>query len=103
MPLEPAACSVTPIDKGTIRISITKNSGSEVTGYRVTYRDEESNTKTVSYTGEGPHDKIITGLTPGTNYTFSTVSYTDGVDSTACSDAGQTCKSENFLANMFFY
>ena len=104
VPLKPAECSVTTESTTAIRISIRNGSAaSDTTGYKVTYTGEAGdNNGTITYDGEGPHNELITGLTPGSNYTFSTVAYTDGGDSTACSSVGQTCKSDNFLANRHF-
>ena len=104
VPLQPAECSVTTESTTAIRISIRKGSKeSDATGYILTYTGEAGDNKvTIRYDGEGPHDELMTGLIPGTNYRFSTVAYTEGGNSTACSDAGQTCKSDILLANRHF-
>ena len=70
-----------------------------MSGYRVTYTDEDGKvTKTENIIGEGPHNNIqITNLTPGTNYRFSTVAYTDGGNSVPCNSTGQTRKLVFYL------
>ena len=98
VPLPPADCSVTSVNKNTISITIRKDNDSDVSGYRVTYTDEDDTEETKDIPGEGPHNNIqITNLTPGTNYRFSTVAYTDGRISVPCNSTEKTCKSVFYL------
>ena len=69
---------------------IRRNNYSEVDGFNITYTDEDGNMGSEIIPGPGPHDYNVTGLTPGTRYTFSTSAFNAGGSSSPCRSEGRT-------------
>ena len=92
-PLPPNRCDIYSANSTFLMIEIRRHHYShysEVDGFNVTYTDEEGNMKSEIIPGPGPHDYNVTGLTPGTRYTFNTSAFNAGGSSSPCTSQGQT-------------